>query len=88
MRDLLRRFTYERAAGLQEEVDALFHPAARRTGADREHLQRLADWHDRILAGAHYGSPFKTGFNILLPIILPTAIGVIQIVQGWLGRLS
>lgn len=84
IRDVLRRFAYQRAADLQEEVNALLDPAVRRTSANREQLQRLADWHDRIVAGGRYGRPLPSLFNFVLPILLPTIIGVIQIAQGWM----
>lgn len=73
IRETLRRFTLRQAAVLQQQINALLDPVSGRTPDDPDELGRLADWHDRILAGGRYGSPAGTAISIALPFLLPAA---------------
>jgi amino acid transporter len=73
IRETLRRFTLAQAAVLQQRINALLDPRSGRLPDDPGELQRLADWHDRILAGGRYGSPAGTAVSIALPFLLPAA---------------
>lgn len=77
IRQTLRRFTLRRAAILQRRINVLLDSAPARMPEDRDELEHLADWHDRILAGGRYGSPAGTAVSIALPFLLP-AISLIK----------
>lgn len=72
----LQCFTKKQAAILQEKSNDLFDPLCGRLPKDAdevERLKQLTDWHDRILAGGHFGSRAGTAVSIALPLLLPAA---------------
>ncbi|HYD38938.1 MAG TPA: hypothetical protein VEA60_15060 [Allosphingosinicella sp.] len=71
IRSALRRYTRAEAVLLQQRINALLDPAAGCVPADAEEVDRLVEWHDRILAGGRYGSRLGTSVSIALPFILP-----------------
>jgi hypothetical protein len=85
IRGVLRRFTSDQAGILQRAANGLLDPLAGRLGPDPAELERIADWHDRIVAGGLYGSRVRVGLSIVLPLLLPV-VSLIQTAFGWLFR--
>lgn len=83
IRAVLRRFVQRHAALLQQRANAILNPAAGRVPDDPGALQRLADWHDRIIAGGHYGSRVRASLSLLLPFI--PLVSLSQALYTWLS---
>jgi hypothetical protein len=83
IRGVLRRFTSDQAEILQREANELFDPLAGHLAPDPAGLKQITDWHDRVVAGGHYGSRVRIGLSILLPLLLPI-VSLIQTAFGWL----
>lgn len=85
IRAVLRRFTGDQAEILQREANELLDPLAGHLAPDPAKLERITDWHDRIVAGGQYGSRVRVGLSILLPLLLPI-VSLVQTAFGWLFR--
>ena len=71
IREALRRFAASRAEALQRQSNAQFDPAADRLPEDPADVDRIGDWHDRIIAGARYGNRYGTMLSFALPFVMP-----------------
>lgn len=71
IRAALKRFTGSHAAALQERMNEILSPAEGSVPPDAAELDRLLIWHDRVIAGGHYGSRIGATVSIALPLIMP-----------------
>ncbi len=71
IRETLRRFAAAQAEALQRRCNAQLDPAAERLPDDPGDVDRISGWHDRILAGAHYGNRLGTVLSFVLPFVMP-----------------
>jgi hypothetical protein len=86
IRNTLRRFAYRQAAELQRKSNALVDPLTGRcpdrVERDAEALERVTEWHDRILDGARYGGRVSASVSVALPLILPVLTLFIRLIDG------
>ena len=86
IRVTLQRFAYRQAGEMRERSNAIIDSEAGRC-PDRDEeaakaLERLTQWHDRILAGGRYGSRAGATISIALPLILPLLTLLIKLIGG------
>ncbi|HEX8573890.1 MAG TPA: hypothetical protein VF759_14190 [Allosphingosinicella sp.] len=70
IRESLRRFAGAQAEALQARINARLEPAADRLPDHGEEVERLSQWHDRILAGAAYGNRLAAALSFSLPFAM------------------
>jgi hypothetical protein len=82
----LQRFAFQQVSELQRASNALIDPLAGRSPnrikSDAEALEHVTRWHDRILAGGHYGSRVRASISVALPVILAVLTLVIRLIGG------
>jgi hypothetical protein len=82
IRETLGRFAAAQAEALQRLANARLDPAAGRLPEDPDEAERLSAWHDRILAGARYGSRLGIVLSFTLPFVMPV-LTLVRALLGW-----
>jgi len=85
IRTALQRFAAAQIEVLQARCNALLNPAAGRLAGDpgeAEAVDRMQEWHDKILAGARYGNRLATVLSFTLPFVMPL-LSVVRALLGW-----